>query len=118
VKIPGRFISKDVPLRDSSGDPSEKRDMVRGISRKGGEGGGRETVVPGVVDKGAIKTDQDRELSTIGPGIAPVPQGELNKAKLINGVIKQGGLGEGKVIIIPVRWIAGEVEVARNKPRG
>jgi hypothetical protein len=76
--------------------------VVRGVSSKGRERGGGETVVPSVIDENPIQANKGGGCTAVGPGKATVGQGKLNQTEVVDSVVKHGRLQMGKIIVVAV----------------
>jgi hypothetical protein len=58
VQAPRWLVSEKTPFGNHRGDFCHERHVVGGGASDGGQGGGGETIVPGVVDKNTIQADE------------------------------------------------------------
>jgi hypothetical protein len=117
VEPPSSIVPKVPPLGDERGDCGNEGDVVRGIPSKRGKSGGGEHDVPGSVNKNAVQPNEGRNSTAVRPSVATVREGELDKAELVDSIVKHVRIVDREVVIVTVRGVATEVEIPGDKPR-
>jgi hypothetical protein len=91
--------------------------MVRSIPTGRSKTGGRESIIPSLVDEHPVQTDKGGGGSTIRPGELAVPKGELKKREIVDGVIEEISVGRGEISVVSIHRVPGKVKITGDEPR-
>jgi hypothetical protein len=73
--------------------------------------------MPSLVDKNPIEADEGGRGSAVRPGELAVPEGELKKRKVVDGVIEEVSVRRREIGIVPIRQVTGKVKITSDEPR-
>jgi hypothetical protein len=89
MENPGRFKSKETPLRDRGGNLGHEGHVVGGVTRDRGHGGGGKANIPGLVNENPIEADKSGSGPHVRSSVLAVAKGKLEEPKGINRVVKK-----------------------------
>jgi hypothetical protein len=114
MEKPGVFKAENRATRGFGGDREVKRSVVGGGATGGSQGGVRKGQTPIRIYQDSIKTSKNRGVLEVGPSELPVEQGDFDKPKIVDEIVKLSCFRAMKNVIRLVPRRSSEVKVSHE----